>query len=155
MRAKKTGLEQIFMNHSTKIDTNLKSSHDNCPCCSGKPFKRCCAPLLLGEVKAKTPVALMRSRYTAYAIGGHGDYLYRTWWPSARSGLNKAELSLRTNNWRKLEIIAKSQSGDRGLVEFKAFFHDANNIEQVHHERSEFCCEGGRWYYVGFFENNL
>jgi len=39
-----------------------------CPCQSGRKFKSCCAPILSGA-SAKSPLSLMRSRYTAYAFG--------------------------------------------------------------------------------------
>ena len=40
-----------------------------CPC--GSQFHRddCCGPLIEAKMSAATPVALMRSRYTAYVEG--------------------------------------------------------------------------------------
>ena len=52
-------------------DTNL------CPCGSGLEFEACCGPYLLGDEPAPTASALMRSRYTAYAMNSI-DYLYKT-----------------------------------------------------------------------------
>ena len=47
-----------------------------CPCGSGSAFDDCCGPYL-GGAPAPTAVALMRSRYTAFALGDE-DHLFRT-----------------------------------------------------------------------------
>lgn len=122
---------------------------ENCLCCSGKLTIHCCGPLLSQTKFAKTPVQLMRSRYSAYALGGHGDYLLATWLPTMTQGLSSAALSTRTLDWVRLEIINKSQQGDNGHVEFKAYFLNAQAQEEVQHEKSVFKRLNGRWYYVG------
>lgn len=48
-----------------------------CPCHSGLALAVCCGPLHRGEKEAETPVALMRSRYAAFAVA-NVDYLWRT-----------------------------------------------------------------------------
>ena len=48
-----------------------------CPCGSGDTLDHCCGPLHRGERKAATAEALMRSRYSAYALGKL-DYLIAT-----------------------------------------------------------------------------
>ena len=64
-----------------------------CICGSKKAFGACCARFLSGEQQAKTPEQLMRSRYSAYALGNHGEYLLRTWFPPTARGLSAAILS--------------------------------------------------------------
>ncbi len=129
---------------------NSDSLKKQCLCCSGKLYQACCAPLLSGVKKAKTPVQLMRSRYCAYAQGGYGDYLLATWLPASRAGLSAAELSLKSADWVRLEVLSKAQNGDKGLVEFNAYYLDDDDAtEQVHHERSIFHRVGGKWFYVG------
>ena len=93
----------------------------------------------------------MRSRYTAYALGGFGDYLLRTWFPATARGLTAVDLSERLHNWCKLDVLAKSQEGDNGEVEFKAYFQAANDAQglDVMHEYSTFKRMQGRWFYVG------
>ena len=81
-----------------------------CICGSGKLFFKCCAPLLKGTHPAKTPEQLMRSRYSAYALGGYGDYLLETWFPATAKGLTVEALSLRTCEWVELEVLDKSQN---------------------------------------------
>ena len=44
------------------------SRNQPCPCHSGRKAKSCCGPWLQGGA-APSPVALMRSRYAAYALG--------------------------------------------------------------------------------------
>jgi SEC-C motif-containing protein len=121
---------------------------DKCTCCSDKAFEQCCQPLLLGKRDAKTPVQLMRSRYSAFALGGHGDYLLKTWGVVGAVGLTAAELSVRNINWQGLEIVSNSQKGNAGFVEFKATFLDSNKARAVHHEHSSFERNAGQWRYI-------
>ena len=120
-----------------------------CPCNPGKLFKFCCEPLLLGKIVAKTPVQLMRSRYSAYALGGYGEYLLETWLPSAAAGLSSASLSVRSIDWMGLNVVSKSQQGESGFVEFKAVYLDESGESAVHHEKSVFTRINGRWFYIG------
>jgi SEC-C motif-containing protein len=120
-----------------------------CPCNSDKLFKSCCEPLLLGKMLAKTPAQLMRSRYSAYALGGHGAYLLETWLPSAAAGLDSVSLSVRSIDWVRLSIVSKSQQGESGFVEFKAVYRDEFGESAVHHEKSVFSRINGCWFYAG------
>ncbi len=85
----------------------------------------------------------MRSRFTAY---GRGDaaYLSLTWHPSTRPAVLHLEGGPR---WLRLEIIDARSDGDRGTVEFMAWFLDRSNAG-VLHETSRFVREQGRWWYV-------
>lgn len=91
----------------------------------------------------------MRSRYTAYALGGHGEYLLRTWFPATAGGLSAAALSQRELDWYRLEILDTAQCGDNGEVEFQAHYHNKDGTPGVMHERSTFKRAGNRWFYVG------
>jgi len=127
---------------------------ESCICGSKKPSNECCNVYLGGEQIPKTPEQLMRSRYTAYALGGFGEYLLETWFPATAQGLNVAELSNVKVDWEKLEVLNKSQRGDEGTVEFKAYFRNKSNEGgeqglEVMREISEFRRISGRWYYVG------
>lgn len=119
-----------------------------CRCDSGKPFARCCGPFLSGREQARTPKQLMRSRYTAYALGGHGDYLLKTWHPSTLGPLSAEILDEVTLDWRGLEILDEDQKGDRGRVDFKATYVDADGKSHIHHEHSAFLRVKGKWLYV-------
>ena len=59
-----------------------------CPCGTGEVYGACCGRYhsrfaQAGELTAPTPEALMRSRFTAFAVG-LPDYLLATWHPSTR-----------------------------------------------------------------------
>ena len=121
---------------------------DECPCCSGKLARECCLPILMGRSSAKTPLALMRSRYSAYALGGYVEYLFETWLPIRRSGLSVHELSVSNGKWSRLVILNKGQKGNEGFVEFNAYYLDDDFNEAIHNEKSLFKRVDGKWYYV-------
>jgi len=129
-----------------------KVSNSLCVCGSGKHFKKCCGRFLKGGEVAKTPEQLMRSRFSAYALGGYGEYLLSTWFPATAAGLSANELSQKVLYWKSLEVIDKSQQGEKGVVEFKAYFskqEDEGGELEFMHEKSNFIRNRGRWYYVG------
>ena len=90
----------------------------------------------------------MRSRFSAYALGGYGAYLLETWADEAVAGMTADDLSARTTDWCGLDILAKAQKGDTGMVEFRAWFTDEQGGRGCLHEVSQFERRGGRWVYV-------
>lgn len=118
---------------------------DPCPCGSGTSYGGCCGPFHDGN-PAPTAEALMRSRYSAYAVGDL-DHVFRTWHPRTRP-VDLAPTPGLT--WVGLEVLRTVDGGpddDTGEVEFRARFRDARG-EQVMHETSRFERRGGRWVYV-------
>ena len=123
---------------------------DHCLCGKNKLHDKCCGRYLSGKAHAKTPEQLMRSRYCAYALGGYGDYLKNTWHPSMSQHLSVESLSEKTCEWVKLEVIDRSQQGDKGFVEFKAYYKNFSDTKiKVLHEKSVFQRIAGRWFYIG------
>ena len=118
-----------------------------CPCTSGKAYDKCCGPFLDGRSAAKTVKQLMRSRFSAFSLGGFGDYLLETWHPDSAAGHSVESLSVRTLNWQGLNILDFSQKGDEGMVEFKAEYVDADGNAGQHHEVSRFVRAQGKWLY--------
>lgn len=118
----------------------------NCPCCSGKSYENCCQPYNTKEKFPPTAEALMRSRFSAFAIP-NGDYLWETTSPGKRKFHNKKSLQEwgEINDWTKLEIV---DTPSMNKVEFKAFYTDEDGNPQVHHELSTFKTIQNRWYYV-------
>ncbi|GAA1694967.1 YchJ family protein [Microbacterium sediminicola] len=115
-----------------------------CPCGSGAIYGACCGPPHRGE-PAGSPEALMRSRYTAFAIGD-ARYLAESWHPRTRPDDLRVDADTR---WLGLEILdAPDASGAKaGIVEFRARWrHGADRGEQ--HERSRFAFAAGRWWYL-------
>jgi len=89
-----------------------------------------------GRRQAETAEELMRSRYSAYAVGDL-RYVDRTWHPRTRP----AELAPSGQVWTRLEVVEATED----TVEFRA--HHANP-DGVLHERSRFEQRAGRWFYV-------
>ncbi len=130
--------------------TTAPATPRECPCRSGKTFDACCGPYLAG-LPAPTAEALMRSRYSAYAVRNI-DYLHDTLQPETRGDFARAEAETWADNslWTGLEIRSTEggQPGDTdGLVEFVARF-TMNDKPLTHHETSRFIHQDGRWYYV-------
>ncbi len=124
----------------------------NCYCCSGKEFEDCCQPFINGIAKPKTAEELMRSRYSAY-VTVEIDYLLRTVHPSTRKFHNAESIEqwAKSSSWQKLEIISTIDGGlkdKKGMVEFKAYYLDEQRQLQIHHERSNFLKELGKWFFV-------
>jgi SEC-C motif-containing protein len=116
-----------------------------CFCGSAIPFPDCCQKYIEGTQKAPTALALMKSRYSAY-VTHQVDYLWNTTHSSQRKYYSKADILnwATANDWQKLEIIAATET----TVEFKAYFLDSSNVNQVHHEFSTFIKENGSWFYL-------
>ncbi|WP_435870875.1 YchJ family protein [Micromonospora globbae] len=117
-----------------------------CPCGSGGPYARCCGPLHRGEVDAATAEALMRSRFSAFAVGDAG-YLLRSWHERSRP----ARITLDPDRrWTRLEILATDRGGlldTVGAVEFRAHYRAAGRPGTLT-ERSRFVRADGRWVYL-------
>ncbi|MEE2033486.1 YchJ family protein [Rhodococcus chondri] len=101
---------------------------------------------MLAGRPAPSAEQLMRSRYTAFAVGDV-DYLRRTWHPSTRP----ARLELDTDRrWTGLDIMRTTGGGflhTEATVEFRA--HSVHrNQPDVLHEHSRFVREEGRWLYL-------
>ncbi|BFM45561.1 YchJ family metal-binding protein [Flavobacterium sp. CFS9] len=113
-------------------------------------FENCCGQYLENNQKAPTALALMRSRYSAYA-SHKADYLLETTYISERKYYSKTEILkwATANKWQRLEILSFTEN----TVEFKAYFLDSDNKLQVHYEFSTFKFENSEWFYVdGKFE---
>lgn len=129
----------------------LNTEHP-CPCGSQLSFAACCQPYIAGIDIAPSAEQLMRSRYTAFAMGAV-DYLVDTLAPERRSP-NEARMlakELRHTQWLKLDIIDTAQGkpdDTTGQVEFKAHFESSDGRQGILHERSNFRTEMGRWVYV-------
>lgn len=122
-----------------------KMIEKKCYCGSTKSFQECCELFINGTKKVPTALALMQSRYSAYAIL-QADYILATTHILERNCHSKSEiLHWATNNqWLKLEIINATEN----MVEFKAYFLDSKLQKQIHHELSTFKLENGSWFYV-------
>ena len=121
-----------------------------CPCGLGDPYALCCGRLHAGEAQAATAELLMRSQFSAFAVGD-GPYLLSTWHPSTRP----ARLDLDPDvGWTRLDVLVGSGGGfldAEGVVEFRAWYRTGERPAPRRgslHERSRFVREDGRWLYV-------
>ncbi|MDR3491316.1 MAG: YchJ family protein [Gammaproteobacteria bacterium] len=120
----------------------------SCPCGSLKEYAICCGRFIEAGQMPKTPVELMRSRYTAYAKANI-DYIQQTMQGPAALGfdINEAAALAKSTLWQKLKILNFSTTHDKGMVEFMAFY-TVDNRNYILHEESHFVQQNGLWYYV-------
>jgi SEC-C motif domain protein len=121
-------------------------SSRECPCGTGQSYDECCGPIHAGTAAASTAEKLMRSRYSAFAVGD-ADYLLRSWHSSTRPPSVRLETGQR---WTGLEIVATTGGGmlhAEGTVEFRAHYRH-HKQRGVLHERSRFTREDGQWRYL-------
>ena len=116
-----------------------------CYCGNSISFQDCCEPYIKGIKNATTAEVLMRSRYSAFAVGA-ADYLVNTTHISKRRYHNKRDILAwsQANKWLKLEVLTSTET----TVTFKAYYLDENLKAQVHYEHSTFKFENGNWFYV-------
>ena len=127
------------------------SPNDACLCGSTLKYKRCCGPLHDG-VPARTPEALMRSRYAAYALG-KVDYVLTTTDPdgpqferdAAAWRASVAAFSAGTQ-FLGLTVLATAATGDVGEVTFHVRLTQAGR-DASFGETSRFTLRAGRWFY--------
>lgn len=117
-----------------------------CPCGTGKPYAACCGAIHDVRRPAATAVALMRSRYAAFALG-LSEYLWRTWHPSTRPATVDLDDDL---VWTGL-VIEDSAGGqpwdDAGTVRFTASWTSGRRSGTLR-ETSRFAFLDGAWVYV-------
>jgi SEC-C motif domain protein len=122
-----------------------------CPCAKKSEtttYADCCQPYHSGFRVPATAEALMRSRYTAFALHNEA-YLLATWHPSTRPGqlgLTAGPSSMQ-QTWTQLKIVAAHDDGERATVSFVARSLIGGRSQTLA-EVSRFVREGGRWLYV-------
>lgn len=124
---------------------NTTAARSPCPCGNEETYGACCGQWhhgLAEGLHAPTAEALMRSRYSAYAVGELA-YLLATWHASTAPG----DLELAPIKWVGLDVLSAAESGDAGVVEFVARCKVQGRAERMH-EISRFVRQDGRWYYI-------
>ena len=127
---------------------SLQPAH--CPCGSQQPLADCCGRLHAGAV-ASSAGQLMRSRYSAYALGLI-DYLIATTLPAQQAALDRTGIEAwsRQSQWLGLTVEREDAVPGDALhahVTFTASWRDAAG-EHAHRERSAFVHSAGRWYFL-------
>ena len=123
------------------------SSPEQCPCANERRYAACCARWH-GGVPAPDADSLMRSRYSAYALG-LADYLMATWHVSTRpTTLDLAEKPGERTIWLGLDVKShRVIDENHAEVEFIARFRVGGGRASRLYERSRFVREDGRWFY--------
>lgn len=122
---------------------------NNCPCGSPTPYEACCGVYHQGSKKPLTAIALMKSRYAAYAKK-EINYLLQTTHPGLDTVYEDLEAWANSTTWTRLEILTSSDGlahQSNGRIEFKAYYLDQATKTHQHHEKSEFSKIDGQWYY--------
>lgn len=117
-----------------------------CPCGLGDDYDSCCGRLHAGAT-ARTAESLMRSRYSAFAVGDVG-YLLRTWHSSGRPQTLTLDLALR---WTRLAVLQTQGGGlfdATGTVRFRAIYVQEGQ-RGVLAETSRFVRQDKLWTYLG------
>jgi len=116
-----------------------------CPCGSLVDYKKCCKPFHKNKKKPKNALELMRSRYSAYAMG-EIKYIQKTTHKNNEEWQNpnwQEEIKLFSQSeFKKLEILDFIDGEKEAFVEFKAYIDD-----YVLHEKSKFVKEDV-WLYL-------
>lgn len=128
-----------------------------CPCGRPRPYRTCCQPIHRGAA-ARSPEELMRSRYSAYALG-RVEHLIATTTPGGPADrgdhaawaeeLREACARMRLLGLEVLE--APAPTGDSATVRFR-FRAAAGGGVATYEERSLFHRRAGRWTYTGTAE---
>ena len=117
----------------------MKFSPNNpCPCGSGKKYKKCCQVFHKGKI-AKNALTLMKSRYTAFAVGDI-SYIIKT--STFQKDYNDLKSFSQNCEFKKLEILDYTENS----VTFKATIF-CNGEDVSFSEKSYFVFKDGRWYY--------
>ncbi len=119
-----------------------------CPCQSGYKYKKCCAMYHKGAV-VKNALLLMRSRYSAYAVGDSA-YIMRTTHPEnpdfsedITTWRTSIDLFCQQTEFENLEILEWSDGAEEAFVTFRATLSSGVMIE-----KSRFLQVSERWLYV-------
>ncbi|NUP62585.1 MAG: hypothetical protein HOV96_08675 [Nonomuraea sp.] len=118
-----------------------------CPCGQAASYADCCGRFHRGEGAAPTAESLMRSRFSAFAVGDVA-YLMATWHPADRPP--RLDLD-RKVAWVELEVLESTGGSPvhtEGTVRFRAHFVN-RRVPGVLDEHSRFVRLDGRWVYAG------
>jgi SEC-C motif-containing protein len=118
-----------------------------CPCHSGEKYKNCCFPYHRG-ILASNAQKLMRSRYSAYALG-LADYIMATTHPDnpdyteQKESWRESILNFsQTSRFIRLKISDFIDGEDEAFVTFEAILDHG-----ILKEKSRFLKVDGKWLY--------
>lgn len=123
-----------------------------CPCHSNKPYEECCSPYHHGALP-ENALALMRSRYAAYALG-LSDYLIETKYQDLPLSISEKERLTKdiltfcaSTTFENLKIIEFIDGPEEAHVTFIAYLKQGD-YDATFKEKSHFVKKNGRWLYT-------
>jgi SEC-C motif-containing protein len=126
------------------------SPNDSCPCFSNKKYKKCCRPYHNG-MNIPTPEALVRARYSAYALG-LDDFIMLTTHPeSPHYNANKERwrATIKAYILRSRFLRLKILSAEEDKVSYRAdIFSVFAGEDNTVIEHCTFKQENGKWLYL-------
>jgi SEC-C motif-containing protein len=131
---------------SARRKTKIFGDTSPCPCGLGQPYGECCGPAHRGHGPA-TATALMRSRYSAFALDD-AAYVLSSWHPSTRPDEIEPDPGMRWVGLDLLETVGGGLLDAEGVVEFRAHYRDGGRPGEMR-ERSRFVRHDGAWVYWG------
>jgi SEC-C motif domain protein len=127
---------------------------DLCSCCSGKSYAECCRPFHEGERFPESALLLMRSRYSAYALG-LVEYVIQTTHPDnplfkkEESAIKKEIMNFcQHTEFKGLDILHFIDGKKKAYVTFVAHLQQLGK-EAAFQEKSVFLKVNDRWLYLG------
>lgn len=130
----------------------MTSSHQPCPCCSGRSYAQCCQKYHRGLLP-ETALALMRSRYAAYALG-LADYIIETthpdsshWVANRKQWLHQIQAFSKQVSFDGLEILETKNGESEAFVAFVAHL-SKEGTDLTFTEKSRFLKQDQAWKYV-------
>ena len=125
---------------------------NNCHCGLNRPYSECCEPYITGKSNPSTAEALMRSRYSAYAVHAI-DYIIDTCLHKGKDDIdfNSTRRWSESSKWLGLKIISCEKGAEtdtEGTVEFEAVY-ERSGLKDVHHEKAKFKRDNAqsKWLY--------
>lgn len=116
--------------------------NDDCPCGSGRKFKKCCGPVW--EAGARTPEQLVRARFAAQ-LAGEADYLTRSLHPDASQPADADE----SVTFAELRILKTSSSGTEE-AEVESSYTESKAGKATQKQVRNICRQlGGKWLLAG------
>ena len=124
----------------------------SCPCGSEKKYKKCCKLFHDGKTP-NTALELMKSRYSAYAVGD-SKYIMKTthknnndFTPDSKLWEENINGFIKDTQFKSLEIIEFIDGLEIAFVTFKANI-DINNNDSSFTEKSKFVKQDNKWVYL-------
>ncbi len=135
-----------------KEEASILKAHMTCPCKSQKNYDECCKPYHTGELLPADALLLMRSRYSAYALG-LADYIIQTTHPE------HPEINKKNWEWREdilsfsrdtefidLEVLLFEDGEQKAFVTFTASLKQLDK-DFSYTEKSLFEKKDEQWLY--------